>query len=143
MLAYHIDPARHIVTTRAAGRVTVADLTTHITRLMRDPAFSSDLNAMIIAADRAAVPGPVGVGAITPLVRAWSKRRAGVKWAFVLPDKASRDFAESALNEARLTAVTARCFLSEAAALAWLAPAAASVPNSTPSVTSNVVPRPV
>ena len=122
MLDYHIDVPRGIVITRAIGRVTLADLTTHLTRLMRDSAFRPELNALIIAVNVDAVPNRVGVGAITPLVRAWSKRRAGVKWAFVLPNQATREFAESALNEARLTSVTARCFLSESSALAWLEP---------------------
>ena len=120
MLDYHVDRARNIVTTRAAGRVSVADLTTHFVRLMRDPAFTPDLNALILVADVDAVPGPVGVGALAPLVRAWSKRRAGVKWALVLPNRATRDFAESALEQVKLTSVTARCFLSESSALAWL-----------------------
>lgn len=124
MLDYHIDAARNLVITRAAGRVTVGDVTTHIMRLMRDPAFKPELNAMIVAADVAAVPSAAGVSAITPLVRVWSRRRAGVKWAFVFPDKTSRDFAEAALNEARL-AVISRCFLSESAALNWLVPAVA------------------
>jgi hypothetical protein len=122
MLDYHIDVARNIVTTRAAGRVNAADVSTYLIRLMRDPAFKAGLNALIVAMDASAVPGPVGVGALTPLIRAWSKRRAGVKWAFVLPDRATRDFVESAVEQARLTSVTARCFLSESAALAWLDP---------------------
>lgn len=120
MIDYHIDTARKIVTTRAAGRVSVADLTAHLVRLMRDPAFQPELNALVIAADVNAVPNLSGVSVIAPLVRAWSKRRSGVKWAFVLPNQATRDFAESALAEVRLTAVLTRCFLSENAALAWL-----------------------
>jgi hypothetical protein len=128
MLDYHIDASRGIVITRAIGRVTLADLTSHLTRLMRDPGFRPELNALIIAASVEAVPSRIGVGAITPLVRAWSKRRAGVKWAFVLPSQVTREFAESALDEARLTSLTARCFLSESAALAWLEPVSQPVP---------------
>jgi len=128
MLDYHIDAARNLVITRAAGRVSFADVSAHILRLLRDPAFKPELNAMIVAADAAAIPSPVGVGTLTPLFRVWSRRRAGVKWAFVFPDRASRDFAEAALIEARL-AVTSRCFLSESAALNWLMPAVA---ESTP-----------
>ncbi|MDO8542671.1 MAG: hypothetical protein Q7S40_19700 [Opitutaceae bacterium] len=126
MIDYHIDTARSIVITRAVGRVTISDLTGHFVRLMRDPAFKPELNALIIATDESAVPTPVGVGALSPLVRAWSKRRTGVKWAFVLPNQATRDFAESALQQVRLTEVFARCFLSEGAALAWLEPAPAA-----------------
>lgn len=137
MLDYHIDATRNLVTTRALGRVTLGDVTAHITRLMRDPAFKPELNAMIVAVDLAAVPGPIGVGVITPIVRAWSKRRAGVKWAFVLPNQAARDFAESAINDARLTAVLTRCFLSEAAALNWLEPS----PPVSPPVAAAVAPR--
>lgn len=122
MLDYHIDQARNTVVTRAIGRVTIGDLTNHLVRLMGDPLFKPELNALVIAHDVSAVPSKTGVGALTPLVRAWSKRRAGVKWAFVLPNRATLDFAESALGEVRLTAVTARCFLSEAAAWGWLQP---------------------
>ena len=125
MLDYHIDPAGNLVVTRASGRLTIGEVTAHLVRLMRDPAFRPELNALIIATDVSAVPSATGVGALTPLVRAWSKRRAGVKWAFVLPNRATLDFAESALSEARLTALTARCFLSETTARAWLAPALA------------------
>lgn len=140
MLDYHIDVARNLVITRAAGRVTVAEIAAHLSRLMRDPTFKPELNAMIVAMDAAAVPGPVGVGAVTPLIRVWSKRRAGVKWAFVLPNKATRDFIESAVNEARLTALSARCFVSEASALAWLetTPAApVEAPHASPRALSS------
>lgn len=123
MLDYHIDTARQLVITRAVGRVTTADVTAHFVRLMRDAAFKPEMNALIIAADAEAVPSPVAVGALAPLIRAWSKRREGVKWAFVLPSRETRDFAESALEQVRLSAVSARCFLSESAALAWLTPA--------------------
>lgn len=120
MLDYHIDLSRNMVVTRASGRLTIGDLTNHLVRLMRDPAFKPELNALVIANDVSAVPNSLGVGALTPLVRAWSKRRAGVKWAFVLPNRATLDFAESALGGLRLTALTWRCFLSEAHAASWL-----------------------
>jgi len=123
MLDYHIDTARNIVITRASGRVSVPDVTAYFVRLMRAPDFKPELNALIVVGDVSSIPGPVGVGALTPLIRAWSKRRAGVKWAFVLPNKTSRDFIEAAIDQARLTAVSARAFLSEASALAWLEPA--------------------
>lgn len=122
MLDYHIDQAHNTVVTRAVGRVSIADLSVHLVRLMGDPMFKPELNALIIADDVSAVPSKTGIGALTPLIRAWSKRRAGVKWAFVLPNRATLDFAESALGEVRLTAVIARCFLSESTARAWLEP---------------------
>ena len=137
MLDYHIDLTRNVVITRAAGRVSVIDVTNHLVRLMRDAAFKPELNALIIAADINAVPNPVGVGALAPLVRAWSKRRAGVKWAFVLPNQTARDMAESALDQVKLTAVSARCFLSEGAAIAWLcadAPRASAEPTGASAV---------
>lgn len=122
MLDYHIDLARNTVVTRAIGRVSISDLSVHLVRLMGDPLFKPELNALIVANDVSAVPSKTGVGVLTPLVRAWSKRRTGVRWAFVLPNRATLDFAELALGELRLTAVTARCFLSEAAAWGWLEP---------------------
>src|SRR4051812_11656632 len=128
MIDYHIDTARRVVITRAVGRVSGPEVANHLVRLMHDPAFKPELNALIVAGDVNTVPGPVGLGVLAPLVRAWSKRRAGVKWAFVLPDKNTRDMVESAVEQARLTAVTTRCFMSETAALAWLEPAPGSVP---------------
>lgn len=137
MLDYHIDAARNLVITRALGQITVADLATHLTRMMRDARFRPELNALIVASDVSAVPGPLGVATITPLVRVWSKRRAGVKWAFVLPDRTSRDFVEKAIIDARLTAVSARCFLSESAALGWLdAGSSVHAAGGIPAVTS-------
>jgi hypothetical protein len=130
MIAYHVDSVRKIVVTRVSGRLTFGELAGHLHRLMRDPKFSPDYNALIVAMDAAAVPPPTSVSAFTPLVRAWSVRRVGVKWAFVLPTKETRAFAESALNEVKLTTLTTRCFLSEAAALGWLEPAAAPATNS-------------
>lgn len=126
MIDYHIDIHRRVVTTRVTGRLTFADLANHFQRLIRDPKFSSDFNALIIATNDDAVPSSGSVSALAPMVRAWSKRRTGVKWAFVLPSPAARTFADSALNELRLTSVTTRCFLAESAALAWLEPLAAA-----------------
>jgi hypothetical protein len=120
MLAYYIDSAHGLVTTRVSGRLTFSDLVVHIHHLMRDPKFNSDFNSLIVAMDVEAVPPMAAVGTLAPLVRAWSKRRAGVKWAFVLPTEASRAAAESALSDVRLTTVETRCFVAESAALAWL-----------------------
>lgn len=130
MIDYHIDVHRRIVTTRVAGRLAFADLANHLQRLLRDPKFSGDYNALIVACDEQAVPAAGSVSAFGPMVRAWSKRRAGVKWAFVLPSQATRTFAESALNELRLTNLTTRCFLAESAALAWLEPSPGPTPTS-------------
>lgn len=129
MIDYHIDVHRRVVTTRVTGRLTFADLANHFQRLIRDSKFSSDFNALIIATNEEAVPSAGSVSALAPMVRAWSKRRSGVKWAFVLPSPAARTFAESALNEIRLNSVTTRCFLAESAALAWLEPVAAVKPS--------------
>jgi hypothetical protein len=127
MLDYHIDPARSLIITRAMGRITATELSAYLVRLMRDPMFRAEMNALIIASDVNSIPTANEVALLAPLIRAWSKRRAGVKWAFVLPNQAARDFAESMLAQARLTALTTRCFLSEAAALAWLDPVVTAV----------------
>ncbi len=128
MIDYHIDVHRRIVTTRIAGRLTFSDLATHFQRLIRDSKFSADFAALIVATDEAAIPSSASVSAWAPMVRAWSKRRAGAKWAFVLPSQKARTFAESALHEVRLTSINARCFLAESAALAWLEPTLAAKP---------------
>jgi hypothetical protein len=123
MIAYHIDSHRRIVVTRVSGKLTFADLAGHLHQLIRDPKFSADFNALIVACDETAVPAAGTVSALAPMVRAWSKRRAGAKWAFVLPSATAKTFAESALHEIRLSSITSRCFLSETAAQAWLVPA--------------------
>jgi hypothetical protein len=122
MIDYHIDVARRIVTTRVTGRLSLADLAGHLQRIVRDPKFSADFNALIVAMDATAVPTDTSVALLAPLVRAWSLRRTGVKWAFVLPDATSKAQAESGLLRLKLTSVSTRCFRSENAALAWLEP---------------------
>jgi hypothetical protein len=120
MIAHYVDPIRRIVTTRVSGRLTFGELAGHFQHLMRDPKFSPDFNALIVAMDAGAVPPPVTVSALAPLVRAWSYRRAGVRWAFVLPTPQTRALTESALHEVNLTTVATKCFLAESAAIAWL-----------------------
>lgn len=120
MIAYHVDVARRIAITRVSGQLTFSDLANHLHRLLRDPKFSADYDGLIIASDVAAVPSLATCKAFLPLVRAWAKRRVGVRWAFVLPTNETRAFAESTLMQANFTGITSRCFSSEGAALAWL-----------------------
>ncbi|HVU36518.1 MAG TPA: hypothetical protein VHE61_23970 [Opitutaceae bacterium] len=120
MIAYHIDPSRRVVTTRVSGDLSGAGLAEYLARIVRDPKFDPTYDALIVAMDASAVPSPNTAALLAPLVRSWSTRRSGARWAFVLPHKDVRQAAELALNQVRLTTVTARCFLSEAAALAWL-----------------------
>lgn len=127
MIDYHVDVARRIVTTRVSGRISFSDFANHLQRILRDPKFHPDFNGLIVAATAAAVPSPTSIALIRPLVRVWSSRRAGVRWAFVLPDNDTRQFAESVLLDLRLTSVTTRCFTSESSALAWLESAASAV----------------
>ncbi len=141
MLDYHVDSVRRLVVTRAIGHVTVTEVANHIIRLMCDPTFKPDLNAMIIAADVNAVPSAMEIAAIGPLVRAWSRRRVGAKWAFVLPNRATRDFVESVLAAARLPSVSTRCFTSEDAALEWLDPGQATLaaPGTKPAAAESAL----
>jgi hypothetical protein len=131
MLSYHIDSSRRIVTTRVSGRLTLSGLTEFLQKVFRDPKFDASYDALIVAMDADAVPPASAAAMMAPLVRSWSNRRSGARWAFVLPSEESRNAAELALNEVRLTAVVTRCFLSEAAAGAWLeANAAVNTRNS-------------
>jgi hypothetical protein len=120
MIDYHIDTDRQLITTRGAGRITLADFAGHLQRILRDRKFNQAFNSLIIALDATAVPSPTTIQLLKPLVRAWSFRRSGVKWAIVLPDATSRALVEAALLEINLTNITARCFLSEGAAISWL-----------------------
>lgn len=120
MITHHIDPVRRIVTTRVAGPLTVAALSDYLPRLFRDPKFDPTYDSLVIAMGPDAVPSTTVAALLAPLVKTWSARRSGCRWAFVLPDRAAREAAELRLNQVRVTAVVTRCFLSESAALAWL-----------------------
>jgi hypothetical protein len=126
MIDFHVDPLRRIVTTRVMGRVSLTDFACHLQRILRDPKFSAEFNALIIATDATAIPSSTSINVVQPLIKAWSYRRAGARWAFVLPTAETKTFAESMLLELRLTSVATRCFLSESAALAWLETVATS-----------------
>lgn len=133
MIDYHVDASRRLVTSRASGPVSLVDLAHHLQRILRDPKFSFSFNGLIVVGDRRSIPPPELVGLMKPLVKAWSTQRVGVRWAFVLPDAASKTVVESILHELRLTGITSRCFVSEGAALAWLD--SAPPPNSSVSGT--------
>lgn len=131
MIDFHVDPLRGIVTTRVTGRVSLSDFAYHLQRILRDPKFKPEFNALIVATDPGAIPSSAAVSLVQPLVRAWSHRRAGARWAFVLPTNEARTLAESILLDLRLTSVATRCFLSEASALAWLDTSSANArPNA-------------
>jgi hypothetical protein len=121
MIDYQLDLPRRISTTRVTGRLRFAELANHFHRLLRDPEFRADFDALIVATDLAAVPPPSAVLTLGPLLRAWTSRRRGARWAVVLPTSESREFAEQALAAARLGEVSIRCFVSENEAFAWLA----------------------
>jgi hypothetical protein len=141
MIDYHVDPLRRIVTTRVTGRVSLADFAYHLQRILRDPKFKPEFNALIVAIDPTAIPSSTSLGFVQPLVRAWSNRRAGARWAFVLPTNEARASAESLLLNLKLTSVVTRCFLSEASALAWLD--AASAPARPDAASSTIPPSSV
>ncbi len=135
MFAYYIDPVRRLAITRASGRLTAVSLADYLPKLFRDPKFDPSFDALIVAMDVDAVPSPATAAMLAPLVRSWSARRSGVRWAFVLPNEETRHAAELALNQVRLTTVTTRCFLSEASALAWLEAAQTSSAGRPAAVT--------
>lgn len=133
MLAYHIDPSRRLAITRVSGALSAVRLADFLPKLFRDPKFDPTFDAMVVAMDVEAVPSRAAAAMLAPLVRSWSTRRSGARWAFVLPDEAARQAAEMAIAEVRLTAVTTHCFISEAAAAAWLASLPAVTPATTPA----------
>ena len=120
MIDFHIDTARRLVITRAAGHVSYTDVVNHLQRIFRDAKFDPEYNALIVATDVSAVPSPTSIALISPLLKAWSKQRAGAKWAFVMPNAETKALVEEALHNLKLTAVSARCFNTEGAAFAWL-----------------------
>jgi hypothetical protein len=134
MITHHIDPVRRIITTRVAGPLTVAGLSDYLPRLFRDPKFDASYNSLVVAMSADAVPSPAIAALLAPLVKTWSARRSGCRWAFVLPDRASREAAEMRLAQVRVTAVVTRCFVSEVAAIAWLESGTTAHPASTIAV---------
>lgn len=123
MIAHHIDAEQRIITTRASGKITLGDIAGYLQRLIRDPEFRSDFNSLIVV-DEQTVPSAGTLKTFAPAVRAWSNRRAGAKWAFVLPNARTKALVDSALVDARLTSVVTKCFLGETEARDWLAPSA-------------------
>jgi hypothetical protein len=132
MINYSLDPARKIATTRVEGPFSFAELANHLHCLLRDREFHADFDAIIIATNVAAIPPPAAIGTLAPLVRAWSSRRRGVRWAFVLPTRESLAFIERALGEVRLPDVSVQCFISEPEARRWLSreKSAVAVPSA-------------
>lgn len=120
MIDHYVDPQRRIITTRVTGRASLTDFACHLQRILRDPKFSPDFNALIIATDATAIPSSTSIAIVQPLIKAWSYRRAGARWAFVLPSPDAKTMAESLLLDLKLTSVATRCFLTESSALAWL-----------------------
>lgn len=134
MLTYHIDSVRRLITTRVSGPLTVSALAEYLPRLFRDSKFDASFDSLVVAMDPQAVPSAATAALLGPLVKTWSARRSGCRWAFVLPDRASREAAEMRLDQVRLSAVVTRCFMSEAAALAWLESGTSTHPASTIAV---------
>jgi hypothetical protein len=119
MLDLHLDPAKNLITTRIAGKVSPAQLAAALYQTIRDPRFTSSMKGLVVALDNSAVPDPDCFALMKPILKLWITQRSGARWALVVPTTDTKDRAEALLSELRL-GPSIRCFVSEAAAMAWL-----------------------
>jgi hypothetical protein len=122
MIDLHLDPAKNLITTRIAGQVSPAELAAALYRTIRDPRFASSMSGLIVALDSNAVPDPGSFALMKPILKVWVTQRCGARWALVVPTVDAKDRAEALLSDLRL-GPSIRCFMSEGAAMAWLATA--------------------
>jgi hypothetical protein len=119
-IEYWIDPKRRRLRAHAMGGFHLFSFANYIERLFHDPLFDPKLDSLIIVQDEITMPGVQTTAAIIKLLAVWEERRKGARWAIVFPSEKCRLQAEAVLAKLGLKSIKARCFVSEAEAVAWL-----------------------
>ena len=119
MITFHVYPRRRAVVVRAAGELSAADWRRGLDKVRSDPEFDAEYNMAIVGMDRIALHRAAELtAALSPL---WASRQSVGQYAFVSPDRSAHLAIERALLKIRAGRhMTVRCFVSEAAALAWI-----------------------
>lgn len=120
-IEYTIDRQKNLIRCQASGGFHLFAFANYLERIMHDPQFHPQLDALVIAMDESTVPGVRTRAAIAQMIIVWSERRRGCRWAIVLPSEASKQKAEEVLVDLGVTSVDAGFFTSEGEALNWLA----------------------
>lgn len=120
-IEYTIDRTRGLIRTVMSGAFHVSTFAHHLEEVLHDPGFDPHFDALIVAQDEAALPGPRSRAAIAEKLVVWSERRRGSSWAFVVPSVAAREKAERGFHEIEIESVKLAFFLNETDACVWLA----------------------
>jgi hypothetical protein len=124
MINYVIDKELRLVKARMTGSTTLVGLVTHISNLARDPDFDPSLNLIFEVAPDATFSILPVESEFRQLVKQWTSRRKGVKWAFWAPYGVTHAHMQFAIGTLDQNDVEMRLFEHEADALKWLSGAA-------------------
>jgi len=120
MINYVIDRGLRLVKARMTGSTGLVGLVTHIANLAKDPEFDPSFN-LIFEVDRDATFSILPVEPeLRSLMKQWTGRRKGVKWAFWAPFGVAYAHLEFALSVLYKGDVRMCLFDNEEAALQWL-----------------------
>ena len=120
MINYVIDRDLRLVKAKMTGSTDLVGLVTHIANLARDPAFDPTFH-LIFEVTRDATFSILPVEyELQKLLKQWTARRKGVKWAFWAPFGVAYTHLEFALSVLYKGDVWMNLFDNEEAALQWL-----------------------
>jgi hypothetical protein len=121
MINYTIDPQARLVRAHMSGVTTLVALATHISHLAKDPKFDPSYNLIFEVAQDATFSLLPVEEEFRQLLKHWTSRRKGVKWAFWSPFGVTHTHIQFALGLLDQKDVRMRLFEDEPSALKWLA----------------------
>ncbi|MGB8356188.1 MAG: hypothetical protein WCD79_19985 [Chthoniobacteraceae bacterium] len=120
MIKYVIDREQRLVKARMSGATGLVGLVTHIANLAKDPAFDPSFNLLFEVAPDATFSILPIEAELQKLIKQWTTRRQGVKWAFWAPFGTAYAHLEFALGILYKGHVQMRLFDNEESAMNWL-----------------------
>lgn len=120
MIEYTIDECQKLVRARMSGTTTLVDVVIHIANLAKDPKFNPAYNLIFEVAQDASFVVLANEKEFRTLLKSWTQRRKGVKWAFWVPYGVTHAHMQFALGLLDQRDVEMRLFDSEHKALTWL-----------------------
>ncbi len=123
MIEYTIDCERALVCARITEQISPTDLMEYIQRLWRDDAFQPTYNAIITidVDDAEPVLRPPMLTDWRQILEEYARRRAGAKWAFVVPQALRRRIIGEAFAQMDMGTLQVMVFTTAEEAEAWLA----------------------
>jgi len=123
MIEYTIDQDQKLVKARMSGTTTLVDLATHISSLAKNPKFDPAFNLIFEVSQDATFSILATETEFRTLLKEWTERRKGAKWAFWVPFGVTHTHMQFALGLLDQRNVRMRVFEDEKSALDWLAEA--------------------